>query len=110
LYSDLETHVAEGRHALTLTQKRDIARWILFLKSDVAYAYPRRSAEWLALAAFIRPILSILSFGAFGRWLDSKNREFADAGDLAVWPFAYRGQLREEIRRVDRERAGTRRK
>ena len=34
LYSDLEDHFADGSHSLSTTQKKDIARWIVFLKSD----------------------------------------------------------------------------
>src|SRR5262245_13862416 len=61
LYSDLETHLAEGRYALTRTQKKDVARWILFLRSDTDYAYPQRSPDVYALAIYARPLLSALS-------------------------------------------------
>ncbi len=101
LYSDLENHFAEGRHELTWTQKKDVARWILFLRSDANYTHPKRSPEIYSLAMFFRPVLSALSLGAYGKWLDAKNRAFSDAGDLSMWPFASRPQMRSEIQRVD---------
>jgi hypothetical protein len=104
LYSDLDDHRAEGRYALTLAQRKDIARWIFFLRSEIEYAYPAHLPEKYVLARAFAPVLNVLSFGAFGRWLVSKDRAFSDAGDLSVWPFESRRQLRRELERVQKSR------
>lgn len=105
LYSDLETHLARDKHALTKTQKKEVARWIVFLKAAASYTYPEHSAEKLTLLRALRPFVSVLTLGGFGRWIDSIDRKFAEAGDLSVWPFASRAQLRAAIGGIEQRRA-----
>lgn len=98
LYSDGEQHFAEGKHALTLSAKKDVARWILFLRGESNYVYPTRSTSLMALGNIFAPLLSLLTLGMFGRWRHKRRREFSEAGDLSVWPFASRRQLRDALK------------
>ena len=42
LYDDFRTHRLTGRHALAPAGRREVARWVLFLQSDVEYTWPTR--------------------------------------------------------------------
>lgn len=82
LYDDFRHHYAEGRHSLGQDSRREIARWILFLNTDLEYAWPvfsfRQSVNW--------PMDLITR----GWWERRKRRafvEFKSAGDFSVWPF-----------------------
>jgi hypothetical protein len=89
LYSDLSEHRLVGRHRLPREARREVARFILFLKSGLDYGWPRRKLweELLWLAA------GLLTLGLAGRFYWSRLRR---RGDVEVWPF---------LRREDFERA-----
>jgi len=86
-FDDLSTHKLNGRHRLTEGEKTEIARWHLFLQTDLPYLWPDmplaghdprlRIRKWFAPLTWIRPV--------------SVSREQANAflatGDHAYWPF-----------------------
>jgi hypothetical protein len=89
LYSDLHEHRLTGRCRLPRSARREVARLILFLKSDLEYEWPRHKGweELLWLAA------GLLTLGLAGRFY---LRRFGRWGDVGVWPF---------LRQEDFERA-----
>ncbi len=93
LYDDTWNYLARGEDALSRSSKADIARCILFLKSDAAYQWPDRSALTHSLLAWFAPILNIATWGAYGRWIGRRAKHFFDCGDVSVWPFRSRRQL-----------------
>lgn len=40
LYSDLREYRLAGKHRLAADARREVARWILFLQSDLEYEWP----------------------------------------------------------------------
>lgn len=92
LYDDTHRHYATGRHAFTREGRRCIARWILFLQSDLEYLWPEYS--------FIQTESRLLNFLSFGRWNRTAHRrwrEFIEVGDFDVWPFLHKDQLRDAM-------------
>jgi hypothetical protein len=88
-YSDLSEHRLIGRHRLSRTERREIARFILFLKSDLDYEWPRREL-WGEL---LWMLAGLLTLGLAGRlyW-----RRLGRRGDVSVWPFL-RGEDFERV-------------
>ena len=82
LYDDMHTHKAVGRHALNSTGRRMVARWVMFLHSDLEYVWPEYNFMRAAPG-----ILSAFTLGWWGRREGRRWREFLDAGDFEVWPF-----------------------
>lgn len=74
-YCDCEEHRLDGEHALTDGVRRDFARAVLFLKSDLEYRWPPRTGFEAGQAAFRRLI-------TFGLW-----RPKVVIGDRRFWPF-----------------------
>ena len=82
LYDDMYTHRATGDHYISRELRREIARWILFLHSDLEYLWPEFS--------FMQIKNWLMNFLTFGWWERNKARifnEFMQAGDFSVWPF-----------------------
>ena len=86
LYSDLEEHRLRGKHALSSQDKAHVARWVLFLKTDLPYAWP----ELRGLRFFALGIANIVTIGlankVYANW-------FKRHGDIDVWPFINREDL-----------------
>jgi len=89
LYSDLEEQWLIGKYRLPKATKAHIARWVLFLKTDLPYEWPVPTA-WQALSLFAA---NLVTLGVAGRIM---ARRFRAKGDSDVWPF---------IRRSDYESA-----
>jgi len=80
LYDDLSEHRLEGRHRLGKQQRRELARWILFLKSNLEYEWPTLTGwPWLLLL-----LPNLLTFGGVGRLV---RRWHDQRGDAGAWPF-----------------------
>jgi hypothetical protein len=75
LYDDMYEHKLQGRYALTLGAKKDLARCILFLKTDLEYEWPNRTG-WKSLFRFCR-----------------KHPWETCGGDRSVWPFFRRADF-----------------
>jgi hypothetical protein len=86
LYDDLREYRLEGRNALTRDARRMVARCLLFLKSDVPYAWPSGPA----LVDLLLLPLNLVTLGAVGTL---RRRRFARHGDVSAWPFLRRSDL-----------------
>ena len=80
LYDDLREYRLAGRYRLPREARREVARWILFLKSDLTYEWPR------LLGCFRFPwyLLNFLSLGLLGLFV---RRRLLSSVNLDVWPF-----------------------
>lgn len=97
LYDDMSQHYAKGRHALRGNVRKEIARWILFLRSDLEYLWPEYS--FMQVTA---PMANIFTFGWYKRRKDQRLEEFKQAGDFDYWPFISKGDFDEENRGLSR--------
>jgi hypothetical protein len=86
LYDDMFRHRADGPHALAKDAQRSVARWVLFLRTDLEYSWPnydfRQSGT--SLDRFLADLFTA------GRWSKKKHGDwenFLGAGDFEVWPF-----------------------
>lgn len=80
LYSDTRKYRLTGRDLLSRDTKREVARWVLFLKTDQEYEWPSLPP---LLDILLLPIY-ILTFGLAGRLI---QRLLDRGGDTKVWPF-----------------------
>lgn len=80
LYSDHREYCLAGEHKLDDATKAEVARWVLFLKTDLPYEWPVYSApQTLGMIA-----ANILTLGMANRLFASRLRTH---GDVDVWPF-----------------------
>lgn len=80
LYDDLREHRMTGPYALTPSGRRHVARWLVFLKSDVEYEWVE-VPFWLKVLLFVPNVATLGLIGsALQWWLDRQ-------GDTDVWPF-----------------------
>lgn len=73
-----------GRHALSADQRRNVARWVLFLRSDEQYAWPIRGSD-IAMA--------LRAFMTLGKSWRVEREAWSRAGEMALWPFVSSPQL-----------------
>ena len=73
-----------GRQALTAEQRRNVARWVLFLRSSEPYTWPIRGSDIMAI---------IRAIGTLGDSWRANEEAWARAGDRALWPFVSSSQL-----------------
>lgn len=76
LYSDMKEYKLKGKDALENVVKKEVARWVLFLKSNYEYSWP--------YVPFLQRLLHALTFGLLGT---SYTKVWAASGDIDVWPF-----------------------
>jgi hypothetical protein len=104
LYSDTKRHKLTGRYKLTDKQLKDIARYILFLHSDLEYEYPYMDVtNPLIKFSFKDLLLTVLTLGQNIRDEQRKREqeieEIKVKGDIEVWPFFlqqdYEAQLKK---------------
>jgi hypothetical protein len=79
-----------GRHAPTSEARRDVARWVLFLRSDEPYVWPDRGPS---LGDIGRAVLTL------GKSWIAQCEQRSRIGDESFWPFVSRQQL-ERVARV----------
>lgn len=104
LYDDTRGGHATGEDRLTRTQRAAIATWILFLRSDLEYQW---SGRLFHPAVSFRTFANLVTLGLFNLVFPAPAR-VDDEGDLNVWPFRSRMEMRREMRRVeDRIRSAT---
>ena len=92
LYSDLGEYRLIGKHRLPKEVRREVSRWVLFLKTDLKYEWPQFSG----LQHFLHFLGSILSFGLLRFAL---RRYWSRLGDLNVWPFLRRSDYEAAVKR-----------
>ena len=102
LYSDLEEHSLTDRHKLTDQQLKDIARFILFLHTDIAYEWPYIDpTNPLLRLSFKEILLSVLTLGQYYRNI-KKDRlndfnEMQGLGDYNYWPFLTKESYQQQL-------------
>jgi hypothetical protein len=89
LYSDLQEYRLKGRHKLDEQTKKNVARWVVFLKTDLPYEWPVPTPR----ESLLRFFANLLTLGMANR---RHIAELKRQGDAEVWPF---------IRRCDFEAA-----
>ena len=80
LYDDTHEHRLTGRHGLSSRDRDSVARWILFLETDLPY-------EWPIVPFGIRLALmpfNLVSLGLLGRVV---QRFASRGGPVDLWPF-----------------------
>jgi hypothetical protein len=83
LYSDDREHRLTGKYRLSKDARREVARWILFLKTDLEYEWPRLGR--------IRSLLLLLgNLLSVGLVSVAYRRYLRRVGDWDVWPFLRR--------------------
>ena len=86
LYDDMFRHRAEGPHALSKDDRRSVARWVLFLRTDLEYLWPsydfRQSGTSLD-----RFLADLFTARQWRKKKDGDWENFLGAGDFEVWPF-----------------------
>lgn len=103
LYDDFDEHTLTEEYRASDDERREIAKCVLFLKTDQEYQWPRHST----LKAFLMDLKFLVSFGRAGVY-SSKELLDATAGDLEVWPFIHPKDL-ETARRQPSYLAGGKR-
>ena len=83
LYSDLEEYRLSGIHQLDENTKSVVARWVLFLKTDLPYEWPVSNIK----QGLLRFTANILTLGAANK---SYANKYQACGDIEVWPFLRR--------------------
>ena len=99
LYHDLDEYKLKGAASLSGQDRREVARWIVFLHSDLEYEWPRESFLDSSI------LLNIITLG-FNRL--RRLRRLKQLGDWEVWPFIRRADS-ELARRTPRLLSGQRR-
>jgi hypothetical protein len=94
LYHDLVRYRLRGVHRLSPADRREAARWALFLKSDLPYEWPVERHGLVGSLVWV--VVNLFTFGFFAR---SAQRRFAQSGDIAVWPFVRRSDYEASLTR-----------
>jgi hypothetical protein len=88
LSHDLMRYRLSGKNRLCPAVRRDAARWVLFLKTDLPYEWPVERRGFVGAWGFV--LLNLLSLGFLAR---KAQRQFARHGDMSVWPFVSRSDF-----------------
>jgi hypothetical protein len=90
-YSDLDEYRLAGRHRLSRSERREMARLILFLKSDLEYEWPDPKL-WQELLWMAAGLLTLgLAGRLYWRWMGAH-------GEVGVWPFLRQEDLERAVR------------
>ncbi len=94
VYTTTSTSIVQSGDSILQKPARDeIARWIVFLHSDLEYTWPDFS--------FV-PILNLpMNLLTFGWWRRHKKKifeQFTAAGDFSVWPFLTRRDYESSLK------------
>ena len=88
LSHDLMRYRLSGKNRLCPAVRRDAARWVLFLKTDLPYEWPVERRGFVGACGFV--LLNLLTLGFLAR---KAQRQFARYGDMSVWPFVRRSDF-----------------
>jgi hypothetical protein len=92
LCSDLREYRLTGADRLPTESRRAVARWIVFLHGERPYEWPVTPAA----LRFAQSVVNVLTLGLTVRLWDWR---LPTRGDLDVWPFIRRTDLRRALRR-----------
>ena len=90
LYDDFSEHRMTGDWRINKEGRREIARWILFLQTDLEYqwCYSTPQQAWWHL-------ISVITFNLFPAF---REPSYKDLGDSDVWPFYRRDDFDRAVR------------
>jgi hypothetical protein len=100
LYDGMKEYKLKGKYAVASKDKGEIARWLLFLKTNYEYEWPAHPTEtWWGM------LLSLLSISLIPRlfW----NRKWMNSGNYPIWPYIRKADL-TRARRTPRLLSGSR--
>lgn len=86
LYDDLHEHKALDSFYIDKENRKEIARWIVFLQSNEEYIWPKMK--------IVDMLLSILTFGLYGKVIQKRWKKL---GDTSVWPFDSDKKLKKAL-------------
>ena len=86
LYDDFRNYRLRGKYRLDPRVRKEAARWVLFLKTNLPYEWP--VARVGVLASIVWVFANLLTLGLVAR---RARRKFEQCGDIAVWPFLRHG-------------------
>ena len=92
LYSDLQEYRLSGIHRLDDKTKTVIARWVLFLKTDLPYEWPVSTFK----QGLLRLLSNLLTLGAANRFYAYR---YQGSGDIDVWPFLRRSDYEAALQK-----------
>lgn len=87
LYSDLREYRLARLHRLTKAERREVARWVVFLRTDLPYSWPRLPKLPSLFAGIVTAGIS--------SWL--VTLWYRRQGDLSSWPFINQAQLNQAL-------------
>jgi hypothetical protein len=93
LYDDFRNYRLRGKYRLTPAVRKEVARWVLFLKSDLPYEWPMSQPGILSV---LRAVANLMTLGLIAR---RAQRKFERFGDITVWPFLRRADYEAALRR-----------
>ena len=91
LYDDLHEHRLAGRYRLRPEARAEVARWVLFLKTDREY-------EWPPSSGFVAALWFVALLATLGLLAPVGRRWYGRGGDVAVWPFHKREHYDEAMK------------
>jgi hypothetical protein len=86
LYNDTFKHRLTGALKVSDEGRREIARWVLFLHTDLPYEWP--FYRLTGPSTILRGLVGLFTLGHSTR---QARAQFEAAGDFDVWPFFRRG-------------------
>ncbi|MEO8236021.1 MAG: hypothetical protein ABI549_11450 [Flavobacterium sp.] len=103
LYSDLEDQKLKSKNKLSNEQLKEIAKYILFLNSDIEYQWPYfDTINPIIRFSFSEHISNFLSFGKYYKTkMNEKEKKFTEMqkiGDFHYWPFINKEQYGEQLK------------
>ena len=87
-YSDLRSQKLDPR--LSQAMRSDVARWILFLQTDLKYGWPPGPLDRFPIVNWP---LNLLTLGWWERRKVRLLHEWEQHGDVSIWPFLQRAEL-----------------
>lgn len=84
LYDDVHEHKAINKFYINQKDRKDIARWIVFLQSNEEYIWPKMGIKDM--------LFVMLTFGLYKKVINSRLNK---VGDLSVWPFRSKNELKK---------------
>jgi len=102
LYNDTYNHKLTGRHKLSDTQLKEIARFILFLHSDLEYSWTYVDLTNPVMRFSFKDILkSIVTLGQHYNELNLKREEefelMKKSGNFELWPFKTKAEYERQL-------------
>lgn len=91
VYSDLREYRLRGKHRLSIRERKEVARWILFLKGERPY-------EWPTLTGLPGLVFFVTAVVTLGISRKLYRRQFEAAGEIEVWPFIRREHFDEALK------------